>query len=122
MKKWMPLAAFLGLFNILACDSNNPAGPAGSLNPPGPNPSPTFQGIIFELEKEGAKFRLAAFAGDTINVRTDKNTQISREGDDTQLQPADLREGDEASIEGVFQGSQKEITVRAEYILLHITP
>ncbi len=122
MKKWMLKAGLLLLLVNFACDSNNPTGSTGNLNPPGPNPAPPFQGIIFAIENGGARFRLAAATGDTINVRTDKNTQIVREEDDALLQAADLQEGNEATVEGAYQGSPKEKTIKAEYILLHSVP
>lgn len=121
MKKWMLEAGLLGLLVFFACDSNSPAGPTGDLNPPGPNPSPTYWGTIFEIENEGARFKFAAHTGEILNVRTHKNTQIYREESDSLFSPADLREGDKAEIDGIYQGSQNE-TIRAEYILLYAAP
>ncbi|MCI0406309.1 MAG: hypothetical protein L0Z48_00595 [candidate division Zixibacteria bacterium] len=122
MKKWMLKAGLLALLVNFACDSNSPTGSVGNANPPGPNPAPPFQGIIFAIQNGGAKFQLAAFTGDTLNIRTDKNTQIFREGVDAQLQSADLQEGDEASVEGVYQGAPKEKTIKAGYIFLYSAP
>ncbi|HXF49294.1 MAG TPA: hypothetical protein VNL73_07715 [Verrucomicrobiae bacterium] len=122
MKKWMLEAGLLGLLLIFACNSNSPAGPTGDLNPPGPNPSPTYWGTILEIEDEGTRFKFAAHTGEILNVRTDNKTQISREeNNDSILSPADLREGDKAEIDGIYQGSQNE-TIKAEYIYLYKDP
>ena len=121
MKKWMLKAGLLALLVSFGCDSNNPAGPAGNSNPPGPNPSPTYWGTIFEIENGGARFKFAAHTGNVLNVRTDKSTQIYREESDSALSPTDLHEGDKAEIDGIYQGSQKE-TIKAEYIFIYKDP